>query len=322
MKNYKYAIGIGVNLFDARAILLREDGEVIRRVEKPRKDVNANRTIAIFSELFTEILDQSKEYQSYICGVGLALGGVVDKKEGVVYWPQREDTHYVYISIPLKSYLEEKFKLPIVLENDANAAAYAEYLLNVTHYKNLIYMFSGVGCGIIINGELYRGSRGMAGELFVNPYHSTSCSLGDFSFFTQWPADLKVPQRAKELISLGKESSLIKKITPTGELSLEDIFEEAGKKDEVSIKILREAGFSLGVKLAILINLLNPEVVIIGGEFERAGDFFLEEVRRAIKCFSFSEIVRELKILFSNLGREASSLGVGYLVFKENPLQR
>jgi len=88
---HKYLIGIGLNLFDARAILLREDGEAIAEVEKKRESVGANETIQVLLELFESIIPKAKKYKSEIIGVGIALGGVVDSKKGVVHWPQKQD---------------------------------------------------------------------------------------------------------------------------------------------------------------------------------------------------------------------------------------
>ncbi|UCC95144.1 MAG: ROK family protein [Candidatus Omnitrophota bacterium] len=318
---HRYSIGIGLNLFDARAILLREDGKAIARVEKKRTDTRANATMEDLLQLFEKIIFKAKKYRESIAGVGLALGGIINSKKGIVYWPQKQDLSYIYISLPLRDYLEKKFGLPVIIENDASASVYAEYSKNFSKYKNLIYMFSGVGCGLIVDGKLYRGKDGAAGELFLNPKKTMSSALGDFSFFTQWPADLNIVKRAKELISKGQETSLIKRITSTGELFLHTVFEEAEKKDKVAKGVLREAAFSLGVKSAYLVNLLNPELIIIGGGLERAGGFFLEECINTVKNFSFSEMRKNLKIIFSQLGREATSLGAALIVLKEKSLQ-
>jgi len=317
----EYVIGIGLNLFDARALLLDDKGKIVLRVEKERKFITANETIDVCLSLFEEILKKTKHYRDNIIGAGLALGGIVNRKEGEVYWPQRQDNSYIYISVPFKKYLEEKFKLPIYIENDANASAWAEYKKNYKGYKNLIYMFSGVGCGIIINGTLYRGRQGAAGELFINPHKVMSSRLGDFSFLAQWPQDLGIIKRAKELISLGKNTPLLKRIDSAGNLSLEDIFKEAKNKDNVSCEVLKEAAFSLGVKISFLINLLNPEVVIVGGGFEEAGLFFLEKISQIVKEYTFSFSRKNLKIAFSSLGRDAPCLGVARLIFEEKDLQ-
>ncbi|MDD5195280.1 MAG: ROK family protein, partial [Candidatus Omnitrophica bacterium] len=271
--------------------------------------------------LFQEMVSSAKQYKEQIVGVGLALGGIVDNKKGVVHWPQKHNSSYTYISVPLKSYLEKKFGFPVTLENDANACAWAEYTVNFPKFKNLLYMFSGVGCGIVAEGSLYRGKDGAAGELFINHKKSMACSLGDFSFLAPWPADLDMVKHAKELISRGRDTALIKKITSTGELALEDIFIEAGKKDKVAKEIIKEAAFSLGVKTAFLVNLLNPEAVVIGGGLEGGGELFLQDCAEAAKSFCFSEMRSNLKITLSQLRENATSIGAASIIFGENSLQ-
>jgi glucokinase len=319
MEKNRYALGIGLNLFDARAIFLKEDGKILAEVKKDRTNISANETLKVLIELFEEILSATKKYKHSIEGVGIALGGIVNNKKGVVYWPQVPDS---YIAVPLRDYLEKKFDFPVLIENDATACAWAEYMMNFPKCKNLIYLFSGVGCGMIIDGKLYKGSDGGAGELFLNSHKTMSSPLGDFSFFKHWPADLGMVKAAERLISLGNETGLVKKISPTGELSLEDIFNEARKKDRVAKDTMKEAAFSLGVKIAFLVNLLNPDTVIIGGGLEKAGEFFLEECTRVVKRFAFNEMSQNCKFFLSQLGADATSLGAATLVFKENTLQR
>ena len=105
----KYVIGIGLNLFDARALLLNNEGKVVLRAERKRKFITANETIDMCLSLFEEIFKKSKRYRSKIIGAGLALGGMVNRKKGEVYWPQKQNDSCVYISVPFRKYLEEKF---------------------------------------------------------------------------------------------------------------------------------------------------------------------------------------------------------------------
>ena len=316
----EYTLGVGLNLFDARAILLEEKDKIVAQIDRKRKNTTANDTIQVILELCEGIISKANRFKDRISSIGLALGGIVDVKKGTVYWPQRIDSNYVYIGIPLKKYLEDKFKLPVVIENDANACVWAEYLRNFPKNNNIIYLFSGVGCGLLINGSVLRGKNGAAGEVFINQSRVMTSYLGDFSFLKPWPLDLGVVKRAKELIALGKNTSLIKNISPTGTLKIEDIFRAARNKDRLSKDALKEAAFSLGIKLSLLINLFNPEVVIIGGGFEEAGDLFLDELNRAVKEFSFSETRKNLKIVLSKLGRAATSLGAALIAVEEKPL--
>jgi len=312
----KYTLGVGFNLFDARAILLEGTDRIVTQIDKKRKNSTANDTIQVILELCEGITAKAQKFRSKISSIGLALGGIVDKKKGTVYWPQRVDSNYVYIGIPLKKHLEDKFKIPVVVENDANACVWAEHMRNFPKNNNIIYSFSGVGCGLLINGSVFRGKNGAAGEVFINQQKVMTSYLGDFSFLKPWPLDLGVVRRVKELIALGKSTSLIRNISPTGALKLEDIIRAANNKDRLSREVLKESAFSLGVKLSLLINLFNPEAVIIGGGFEEAGELFLEELNRAVKKFSFSEMRKNLKIVLSTLGRAATSLGAALIALE------
>jgi len=139
-KKNKCVIGLGINLFDARAIVLRGDGKVIAEIERKHGADTANDTIKVVFELLEDALNKSGKYKESIKKIGLALGGIVNKKKEVVFWPQ-EGAPYVHVTFPLKEHLEKKFGLTVVVENDANACAWAEYLLNFSKYKNVLYMF-------------------------------------------------------------------------------------------------------------------------------------------------------------------------------------
>lgn len=311
----QYAIGIGLNLFDARAILLRNDGKIIVEVKKDRHVVNANETIKILLELFEAILAKSKKYHRQIHGANCALGGIVNSKTGIVYWPEQ---HGSYIALPLGEQLGKKYGMSVSIINDASACAWAEYSINYAKHTHLVYMFSGVGCGIVVDGKLYTGRDGGAGELFLNSQPAMASRLGDFSIFKPWPVDLAILKRTKELLSLGKETSLVNKISPTGELSLKSVFEAAKKKDRLAREVMREAAFALGIKIAILINLLNPDGVVIGGGLEAAGDVFLEECIGTVKKYAFNEMRKNCKISLSTLGADATSLGAAMLLLRQN----
>jgi glucokinase len=310
----QYAIGIGLNLLEAKAILLDREGKVVAEAKKARAKVSANETIEVILELFEIILAKTKKHSNDIQGVGLALGGIVNSKKGIVFWPESKGS---YISIPLKEHLEKKFGFGVFITNDASACAWAEYNINFSKFKNIIYMFSGVGCGIITDARLYCGKDGGAGELFLNPQLTMSSRLGDFSIFSPWSMDLGMVKRANELISLGRNTCLVKKISSTGDLALKSILDASKKKDKVAREIVKEAAFSLGVKISMLINLLNPDAVIIGGGLESAGEPFLEECLSSVKKFAFNEMRKSCRISLSQLKSDATSLGAAMIVFKE-----
>jgi glucokinase len=313
MEKEKYYIGAGLNLFDGRALLVRRDGKIMMEVKNCAGAANVNDTIKILLELIGEIAAKTSKHKEAVAGIGVALGGIVNSPKGVVYWPQKKADSCVYAAMPLGGYLEKKFGFPVTICNDASACAWAEHTCVFPKSKNLIYLFSGLGAGIVADGRLYAGKTGKAGELFITPQKAMSSTLGDFSFLKPWPADLNMVSRAKQMISLGEDSGLLNKITSTGELKTKDIFDELKKKDKVARKVVREAAFALGVKAAFLVNLLNPETLVLGGGLEDAPEAFFEDFCAAVKGFSFSETVSDAKIAVSSLGPRAAAMGAALL---------
>jgi glucokinase len=312
----KYSIGIGLNLFSAQAVLINEAKEVIASVQNPRETVDINDTFQVIMETFQDILTKAKKGKKNIEQVSLAIGGVLDRSKSIVYWPVVEESACSYIGIPFKKHLEKKFSLPVSVENDANACVWAEHCKNFPKAKNVLYLFSGVGCGMIINGELYRGSTGGAGELFISGFnrHKTSF-LGEFSFLKQWPLDLGISQMAKEKISRGyKKTKLLSKLSSVGKLSVQDIFSAAAEgNDALAKEVIKEAAFALGLKASFLINLLNPELLIIGGGLEKGGKLFLDEFNKVMRESAFNEMSENLEVKFSQLGILAAPLGAALL---------
>ncbi|HEC69048.1 MAG TPA: ROK family transcriptional regulator [Candidatus Omnitrophica bacterium] len=304
-----YSLGIGINLFNSMGLITDLEGKVLYKYKQEKSLTSPDQILEGVISITEELLNCSSRIKTKIKGIGLGIGGIVDKKGGLIRWPQRQDHElfYSYISVPIKKYLEERFSLPVFIENDANLACFAEYWLCLEpEIKNLLYMFSGVGVGMMINGELYTGQDGCAGEIFINLLEKDSSYLGDYSFFRQWKADLELVERTRRI--LGEEAN--NKIN-----NLEDAFFWA-KKDKRVKSLVRESARALGIKVALLVNLLNPQVVIIGGGLEKGGFDFIEEVYSQVKKYAFDAMTKNLKIIPSSLGDEAVSLGAANLVVR------
>ncbi|MCM8789593.1 MAG: ROK family protein, partial [Candidatus Omnitrophica bacterium] len=189
--------------------------------------------------------------------------------------------------------------------------------------KNVIYMFSGVGCGILINGEVYRGAQGYAGEVSIYNYKEQdlfNCALGNTCFLKRWEMDLGVVDDIRARLSKDREKA--KKFfqltsSTIDNVDLKSVFIAARAKDELAIQALEAAAKRLGIKIAFLVNLFNPEVVLVGGGFEEAGDEFLNKVNSTVRDWAFREATEDLKITYSQLRENAVALGAGGLVMEK-----
>lgn len=169
-----YTIGVGLNLMNMVGVLVDLKGNIVLKTQFDRPGASSKEIVECLLDIIREIIRRSKDYVKSIRGIGVGIAGIIDKKSGSIRWPEkisRNYTNYVSVSLPLKELIEKEFGLPAIIENDATAACFGEQRLQLEpSAKDLIYMFSGVGSGIIINGDIYTGSHGCAGELSIYNY--------------------------------------------------------------------------------------------------------------------------------------------------------
>lgn len=320
-----YVIGIGLNLMNMVGILVDLKGNIVTKTQIVRPRASVKEIVESLMEIIREILRRSKEYAGHIKGIGVGIAGLVNKTDGSIHWPQKMDHYYTYASVdlPLKELIEKEFNLPALIENDATSACFGEGWLDLGRgYKNVIYMFSGVGCGIMINGEIYPGTNGYAGEVSIYNYKEQdlfNCDTGKNCFLKRWEMDLGIVDDAKK--ALEKDKTAAEKFfnltsSNIDNVDLKSVFIAARANDPISTSVLDMAAKRLGIKIAYLVNLLNPQIVIIGGGLEEAGEGFLNKVNATVKDWAFKEVTADLKIVYSQLRENAVALGAASLVMQ------
>ncbi len=321
-----YVIGVGLNLMNMVGILVDLKGNIITKTQVARPRPSVKEITECLLEIVREIIRRSKEHTVDIKGIGIGIAGLINKKDGSIHWPQKMDHYYTYASVdlPLKDLIEREFDLPALIENDATSACFGEYWLGMGFgLKNVLYMFSGVGCGIMVNGQIYRGSLGYAGEVSIYNYKEQdefNCALGNGCFLKRWEIDLGIVEDARSMLAQDKAAQeRFFKLTSANldNLDLKSVFIANRSKDPVAERALALAARRLGIKIASLVNFLNPEMVVIGGGMEEAGDDFLNKVVSTVKEWAFRETTEDLKIVYSQLRENAVALGAASLVMQK-----
>lgn len=322
-------IGVGVNLLDIVGVLVDLKGRIITRSSLARKGLGVKDIISSIIEIISQILNKVKAAPGKIKGIGIGIAGIVNKKDGSIRWPEKVSSGYDYASIyvPLKNIIEKEFGLPVIIENDATSACFGEQWLDLEPgIKNLVYMFSGVGCGIMINGEIYTGSTGSAGEVSIyNAKEETpfTCPAGNPCFLKRWEIDLGLADEArlritKTIDSTGRQERITELAGgKPGDITMKHIFQAAKENDPLALDLLGKAAKRLGIKVAYLVNLLNPDAVVIGGGLEDAGEIFLNTVRAVVNDWAFEEMASHVRLTYSSLGENAVSLGAASLVMRQ-----
>lgn len=312
-KKAGYAIGVGVNLFNTTGVLTDLSGRVLLRIVRDKQSAGVRSIVDAILSTIRDLFNQAEPpLRSKIKGIGIGIGGIVDVYREKVRWPQRvgETYHYVDVTVPLKDIIEREFNLPVMLDNDATLACFGEQWLTLeSDIKDLVYMFAGVGCGLMLNNEIYRGASGCAGEIAI---HSEKKETP--YFLDRWEMDLGIRENFLKSIK-GQNGDVSGK---KEDYALETIFEMAKKGETPAIDIVREAGRRLGVRTAYLVNLLNPQMVIIGGGIEHAGMSLIEEIKDVVGEWCFQESAQAVKIVASRLGDDAVALGASSLVIRQS----
>lgn len=252
-------------------------------------------------------------------GVGVSMPGLVSTEEGknLTYFlmDQEKDS--------LKEALEKRFLKPVVIFNDANSACLAEFRFGLAKNKKDVLVISmdwGIGLGIIMGGKLQTGTSGFAGEFGHIPIveNGTLCYCGKTGCLETIASGITLINRAKERLNEGQPtilSSLVNEDLKNLEPDL--IVEAANKGDQFAINLLSEIGSNLGKGLAILIQIFNPELIILGGQIAEAAQFITTPVQQSINFYAKIQLKDRTEVILSELGKKSSLLGVSLAVMDQ-----
>jgi len=258
-------------------------------------------------DIIQNIRDIIQDFNIYkISAFGIGFAGLVDSTKGIVYSsPNFPEIH----NFELVSKLKEKLNLPIFIHNDASLYTLGEAIFGAGRGKRYILgmtLGTGVGGGIVIDKEIYGGMNDFAGEIghITIDINGEKCGCGNIGCLEKYVAADGIIKRAKEYIK--KEASALSEIK---EISPEIISHLANKGDKVAEKVIIETGRLLGIGIASLINVLSPEIVIIGGGIANAGELLFNSIREEVKKRSYLVKINKIDIVPAELGSGAGVLG-------------
>jgi len=315
-----YIIGVGLNMLSMVGVLVDLETNVIYETKKERPPVNNEEVVNQLSDLIEEIIASSGIDPEKIVGLGVGIPGIIDERGRTIRWPGSLGSKDVSVCVSMKDTFERRFNVPTFVENDANAAVLGEKWLGLDRdVRHMLYMFSGVGCGILIDGEIYRGATGAAGELGIyNPTKGEKEAHSQATHLGRWEMDLGMGVHVRELVAKGGTTVLTDLAGgDLNKLTIKEIITAAREKDELAIKAIEMGGYDLGMKIAFLANLFNPEIVVIGGGIEDCGAILLESIKTAVKDWAVEEVANQVKIIPSAFGENSVALGVVGIVARE-----
>jgi N-acetylglucosamine repressor len=244
-----------------------------------------------------------------LVGIGISLPGLVDAHKGISY------TYLNFGKKSLKEILEDKFNRPVYIENDAKAVALAEYRFGLAKGKKnalVIFLDWGIGLGLILDGKLFRGTSGFAGEFGHIPILEDGelCHCGKHGCLETIASGNTIARLAREGIKLGKNSKLtIIAGSDPDKIDTQLVVDAALEGDQFAINILSEVGFNLGKGLAVLIQLFNPELIVLGGKVTKAQQYLAPPIQQSLNTYCMRQLREKTSIQISELDETAGIMG-------------
>lgn len=300
----RYHLNIGLIDFRKNVVEIREN--------HPYELVNTESSLKDLVKLIKEFIDSLKVSKNKILGICINLSGRINYLTGYSY------SFFHFQEDPLSKIIESKVGIPVFLENDSRSMAFGEFSGGVVkEEKNVIFLNLdyGIGIGIIINGNLYYGKSGYSGEFGHIPLFDNEilCHCGKKGCLETEGSGWALLRQFKEEVAKGSSSSAIseKKID---EIRLDDVIQAAVNDDVLAIELIAKIGEKIGKGIAMLINVFNPELIILGGSLCVTDEYIRLPIKSAIKKYSLSLMNNDTQIKMSSLQNQAGVIGACLLV--------
>jgi predicted NBD/HSP70 family sugar kinase len=312
-----YILSVAMDQLVTRISLMDIHNNHVVGVEKFELPLQKNiAALSSLAERMEEVIGKSGIEKTKIIGAGIGMPGFIDFKKGI---------NYSYLDAEDKTvtqYLSDRLGLPVYIDNDSSLIALAEFRFGAARYQKnamVVNISWGIGLGMILNGELFRGHNGFAGEfshmsLFNN---NKLCVCGKAGCLETEASLLVVIEKASEGLKTGRLSGLGKEF-PTGhfEQDWESIVNAAIKGDQYVVELLSDTGYNIGKGVAILIHLVNPESVILSGRGTLAGKVWQAPIQQALNENCIPRLAANTTVAISTLGYQAELIGSAALVME------
>ena len=251
--------------------------------------------------------------KSHILGIGVCIVGRVNTHQGRSY------KYFTNIETSLREIIEKRIGIRVLVENDTRSRCYAEYTCGRSKDEsNVLYLHLGLGVaiGIDVNGKLFYGKNGFAGEFGHIPFFNNEkiCFCGKKGCLETEVSGIAIEEKMCELVKNGANTILRPKYERKESIHINDIIAAARNDDNLSIELIEEASEKIGKAVAILINIFNPETVIIGGNLAAAGDYVMLPLKSATNKYSLNLVYKDTKFRLSKMSDNAPAWGVAMLI--------
>lgn len=318
-----YFVGVDMKQYSINIGLINFKGEMVDlKMHVPYKFENTKIGLESLCKIVLDFIRKAHVDQSKILNINVNVSGRINPESGYSF------SRFNFEERPLSEVLGEKLGFPSTIDNDTRAMAYGEYMQGcVKGEKDIIFVNVswGVGIGIVIDGKIYKGKSGFSGEFgHVSVYdNEIICHCGKKGCLETEASGVALHRVLMERIRNGEVSILSARALAGEPITLREIIAAVNKEDLLCIEIIEEIGQKLGRQIAGLINIFNPELVVIGGTLSMTGDYLLQPIKTAVRKYSLNLVNKDSVILASKLTDRAGVVGACMLarsrMFEMNP---
>ncbi|EET85865.1 ROK family protein [Clostridium carboxidivorans P7] len=312
----KYVIGIDLGGTKISGAIADFNGDIISKYIIPTNSHEGEKVVLErITTVIEKVIEESKVDKDKILAIGIGSPGPLDAKKGIILTTP---------NLPFKNFnivkpLEDKFNIPVHLDNDANAAAIGEYVFGAGQGTNnmvFITVSTGIGGGAILNGKIYRGNTCNALEIGHTTIEKDGpkCNCGNYGCAEALASGTAIGRSAKEAVERGEKTSL----SSYEKITAYEVFKEAEKGDAAAQKVRDKALNYLGICVANVIASFDPEMVIIGGGVSKGGNIVFQKVKEVVSKRCFKAMSENTKIVPAALGTDAGVIGAVALAIMES----
>lgn len=318
-KDVMYLVSVAMDQFVTKIAIIDMQNNFVSAIVKIDLPLPDNHeALEVLRKNIAHVINTSGIPKEKFVGVGIGMPGFVDVEKNI---------NYSFLQLPdnksITKYISEQIDLPVFIDNDSSLVALAELRFGAARgEKNamVVNIGWGIGLGLIINGELFRGHEGFAGEFSHIPIflNGKLCTCGKVGCLETETSLLLIIEKAREGIKSGRPSKLNSMPLDDLELACDAILKSSQEGDQFAIELFSQAGYNIGRGVAVLIHLLNPKMIILSGRGSSAGRIWHSPIQQALNEHCIPRLYQNTDIRISELGRNAELIGAAALVMENN----
>jgi glucokinase len=301
--------------------LVRQDGTLVEKVvaydHAEKKEEGICRQIR---DMVHELLEKQRIGEEDIRGVGIGFAGHLRFAEGVVITTSNFP-RFKMKNFPIRQMVQQYFCVPVIVDNDANAQSFAEFLFGAgSAYDTMIFLTvsTGIGAGFVLNRRIFRGMTGTAGEFghtIVNPHSDIRCGCGNYGCLMSHASGLALPQLVRKKLQQGTETEL--EITGSTKINGEFIKHGLDAGDPLCRSVVLECADYIGIGIYNLFQIFNPPVIVLGGGLMNWGSLYFERIKEKFYALAGDMLHDPIEIALAKTGRDTGLIGAAALLLEE-----